>query len=79
MQNLLQVQRKINWKKEVKFDIAYFVSTEQMAFRKFPKLCELELRHGVDIGLEKSLPTLLLRPEDKRFTLLLVMFRSSHC
>ena len=37
-------------KLKVKFDIAYFVSTEQMAFRKFPKLCELELRHGVDIG-----------------------------
>ena len=33
-----------------KFDIAYFVATEQLAFKKYPKLCELESRHGVKLG-----------------------------
>ena len=33
-----------------KFDIAYFVATEKIAFKKYPKLCELEARHGVDLG-----------------------------
>ena len=33
-----------------KFDIAYFIATEKLSFRKFPQLCSLEARHGVDIG-----------------------------
>ena len=33
-----------------KFDIAYFVATEKLSFKKYPKLCEPEARHGVDIG-----------------------------
>ena len=33
-----------------KFDIAYFVATEQLAFKKYPKVCELESRHGVKLG-----------------------------
>lgn len=33
-----------------KFDIAYFVAIEDLAFRKYPKICELEARHGVNIG-----------------------------
>jgi len=33
-----------------KFDIAYFVATEQLAFHKYPKMCELEARHGVNLG-----------------------------
>ena len=33
-----------------KFDIAYFMATEQISFRKFPGLCELERRHGLNIG-----------------------------
>ena len=34
----------------VKFDVAYFVAREKMAFSKYPKLCELEARHGVSVG-----------------------------
>ena len=34
-----------------KFDVAYVVATEQLAFKKFPKLCELESRHGVKLGV----------------------------
>ena len=34
-----------------KFDIAYFVATEHLAFRKYEKLCELEIRHGVELGV----------------------------
>ena len=35
---------------KVKFDIAYFVATEKMAFTKYPKLCQLEALHGIDLG-----------------------------
>ena len=42
---------------KVKFDIAYFVATEKMAFTKYPKLCQLEALHG--IGLVKRFVTLL--------------------
>jgi hypothetical protein len=34
-----------------KFDIAHFVATEQLAFKKYPKLCELECKHGVRLGV----------------------------
>ena len=33
-----------------KFDIAYFVAKNKLAFSKYPSICELETRHGVDIG-----------------------------
>ena len=33
-----------------KFDIAYFMAIEKISFRKFPQFCELEARHGVEIG-----------------------------
>ena len=34
---------------KVKFDIAYFIATEKLAFTKYPKICDLEARHGVII------------------------------
>ncbi len=40
-----------------KFDIAYFVATEKMSFRKYPHICELEARHGVDIGIRYTTET----------------------
>ena len=33
-----------------KFDIAYLVAREKLAFRKMGALCDLEQRHGVDLG-----------------------------
>ena len=33
-----------------KFDIAYFTAIEKISFRMYPRLCELEAQHGVDIG-----------------------------
>ena len=35
----------------VKFDIAHFVATQKLAFTNYPALCELETKHGVDVGL----------------------------
>ena len=35
---------------KVKFDIAYFIATEKLAFTKYPKMCNLEARHGVRVG-----------------------------
>ena len=34
-----------------KFDIAYLVATESMSFLKCPVICELEKKHGLDIGV----------------------------
>ena len=34
-----------------KFDSAYFVATEKLPFTKYPGICELEVRHGVDLGI----------------------------
>ena len=31
-------------------DIAYFIATEEIAFTKYPKICDLEARHGVRVG-----------------------------
>ena len=33
-----------------KFDIAYLIAKEKLAFRKMGALCDLEQRHGVDSG-----------------------------
>ena len=33
-----------------KFDIAYLVAVEKISFRKYPQICELEARHGINIG-----------------------------
>ena len=33
-----------------KFDTCYLMAKEGIAFEKFPKLCDLEERHDVDIG-----------------------------
>ena len=33
-----------------KFDIAYFVANHKLAFNKYTAICNLESRHGVDIG-----------------------------
>jgi len=35
---------------KVKFDIAYFVAIEKMAYTKYSKVCQLEVLHGVDLG-----------------------------
>ena len=40
-----------------KFDIAYFMAMEQIAFHKFPGICELERRHGVNIGTNYTTET----------------------
>ena len=37
-------------KLRAKFDIAYFVATEHLAFWKYPRNCELEASHGVNLG-----------------------------
>ncbi len=34
----------------IKFDIAYFVATQRLAFIKYPALCDLESKHGVNLG-----------------------------
>ena len=47
LSTLLEDDKK---KLSLKFDIAYFVATEQLVLTKYSGLCELETRHVVDLG-----------------------------
>ena len=33
-----------------KFDIACFMAREKLSFRKYPRICELKAKHGVNLG-----------------------------
>ena len=33
-----------------KFNVAYFMAREKLSFHKYPQICELEVKHGVDLG-----------------------------
>ena len=33
-----------------KFDVAYFVANEKLSFKKYAGICDLEKRHGMDLG-----------------------------
>ena len=50
MQSLNSLPEDERRKLRAKFNIAYFVATEQLAYRKYPRICELEARHGVHLG-----------------------------
>lgn len=47
---LCQLSPSQRTKLQNKFDIAYFTVIEKIPFRKYPRICELEARHGVSIG-----------------------------
>ena len=34
----------------IKFDIAHFVVTQRLPFPNYPTLCQLEAKHGIDVG-----------------------------
>ena len=34
----------------MKFDTAYFIAIEQMSYQKYPKLCQLQIKHGSNLG-----------------------------
>ena len=40
-------------KLEIKFDIAYFIATENLPFTKYAGICALESKHGVDLGVHE--------------------------
>ena len=40
-----------------KFDIAYFLAKEKLSFRKYPAVCELKARHGVNLGSAYKMET----------------------
>ena len=50
MKALHELPKEMKAQLRVKFDIAHFVATEKLAFSKYPSICELETRHGVDVG-----------------------------
>ena len=39
-------------KLRVKFNIPHFIAVKKLSFNKYPVLCELEARHGVNVGAE---------------------------
>ena len=48
---LTQMSEKDKDMLRVKFDIAHFVATQQLSFTNYPVLCQLENKHGVDVGM----------------------------
>lgn len=50
MKALHELPKEMKAQLRVKFDIANFVATEKLAFSKYPSICKLERRHGVDVG-----------------------------
>ena len=47
---LLRMDQTSKERMRKKFDICYVMTKENMAFRKYPALHELEIHHGVDLG-----------------------------
>lgn len=48
--SLLTMDETTQKRMERKFDICYVMAKESMAFKKYPSLYSLELRHGVNLG-----------------------------
>jgi hypothetical protein len=48
--SLLVMDKSLEKKMGKKFDICYLLAKENMAFRKYPAIHELETRHGLDLG-----------------------------
>ena len=51
--SLLVMDKSLQEKMGKKFDICYIIAKENMAFRKYPAIHELESRHGVELGQPK--------------------------
>ena len=49
-QTLLSMDRSLQERMGKKFDIFYMVAKENLPFRKYPAIHELESRYGVDLG-----------------------------
>ena len=49
-QSLLSMGRSLQERMGKKFDICYMLAKENLPFRKYPVIHELESRHGVDLG-----------------------------
>ena len=47
---LRQLNKNVASKLEKLFDIAYFVAKMEMPFTTYPHLCQLEVKHGVELG-----------------------------
>ena len=60
---LLRMDQTSKEQMHKKFDICYVMTKENMAFRKYPALHELEIRHGVDLG-----PAYRTKDSAKNFT-----------
>lgn len=48
--SLMRMDNQVMERMKKKFDICYIMAKEGIAFRKYPALHELEVRHGVDLG-----------------------------
>lgn len=47
---LLTMPKDEQKRMEIEFNIAYFIATEHLSFAKYPCICSLEARHGVNLG-----------------------------
>jgi len=47
VQSLNTISKGEHKKLRMKFNTAYFVAIEQMAYQKYPNICELQIKHGM--------------------------------
>lgn len=50
VQSLSSISEQERQKLRIKFNIVYFIATEQLAYQKYPKLCELQTKLGMNLG-----------------------------
>ena len=50
VQSLSSISEQECQKLRIKFYIAYFIATEQLAYQKYPKLCGLQTKLGMNLG-----------------------------
>ena len=77
--------RTSSQKLRLKFDVAFFIASEQLPFTKYPWICELEQRYGVKLGAAylnnkscKEFTHYIAETNEKSWSPPLAMHRSSH-
>jgi len=50
VQSFAAMETSTREKLEKRFDVCYMLAKEDMAFRKYPAICHLERKHGVELG-----------------------------
>ena len=67
MRTVLQnMNAQVKEKLQKLFNSAYFIRKENLAFAKFPQLCKLQMKNGVDLG-KRTLMIIVAKNSSKPF------------